>query len=201
MSQRRKPSDPQELAQRRAERVAIDAEIARLKGQGATVTLDRSRRIVSAYRATPWRKLRDTNTITAAQAVAADKLVEDWATWKGKDGRPEHLPERVQATATTTAELITDRMLSAGRRVRRTLEQVGPMDAELLAALVHSAVEDDRPLPWRDVVRRVSGISQTVRQSQVVACALENLARVYSGQQKAPGFARGLDRVAVSASG
>jgi hypothetical protein len=65
------------------------------------------------------------------------------------------------------------------------------MDAELLAALVHSAVEDDRPLPWRDVVRKVCGITQTVRQSQAVACALENLARVYSGQQKAPGFARG----------
>lgn len=178
---RKKPSDPQELARKRAERTAMDTEIGRLREQGATVTLDRARRIVSAYRATPWRKLRDTDTITAGQAAAADKLCEEWAMWKGMDGRPAGVPAPVQACS-TTAEIITDRMLQAGRRVRHTLDQVGPMDAELLAALAHSVVEDDRPLPWRDVVRRVSGISQTVRQSQVVACALENLSRVYQGR-------------------
>lgn len=171
----------------------MDQEITRLKGQGATVNLDRARRIVSAYRASPFRKLQDMGSVTRAQAAAADRLCEHWATWKGLDGKPEHLPVQV---GYSHAEFVTDRMLSAGVKVREVLERVGPMDAELLAALVASAVEDDRPIPWRDTVRRVCGVTQTVRQSQVVACALENLARAYTGQQKTPGVTRGSARAA-----
>jgi hypothetical protein len=190
-----KPSDPQELARRRAERAATEVEIGRLRGLGATVNLDRARRIVSAYRASPFHKLRDSNTITRGQAAAAEKLCEQWATWKGLDGKPALLPG-VQVS-TSAAEFVTDRMLTAGKAVRAVLERVGPMNAELLAALVVATVEEDAPLPWRDIVRRVAGITQTVRQSQVVADALENLARAYqtrslayAGQPRALGTGR-----------
>jgi hypothetical protein len=189
---RRHPTDPAEIARRRAERLATDAEVHRLKGQGATVNLDRSRRIVSAYRASPFRKLQDMGAVTKPQALAAERLCEEWATWKGLDGKPELVPVKV---GYSHAEFLTDRMLTAGVHVRRVLEAVGPMDAELLAALVASAVEEDRPIPWRDVVRRVSGITQTIRQSQVVASALENLARAYAGQKKTPRFTRGREGV------
>jgi len=176
MARRSKPSDPQALAQRRAERLATEAEIVRLKASGAVVKLDRARRIVSAFRASPFRKLRETNTITQGQGAAAERLCDDWAQWRGLDGKPERLPVR---TGDSAAEIVTDRMLQAGRRVRRALDRVGPMDRDLLAALVAATVEEDRPIPWRDIVRRVCGIGQSVRQSQAVACALENLARAY----------------------
>ena len=169
---RRKPTDPQEIARQRAERAATDTEIGRLRKQGAVVKLDRSRRIVSAYRASPFVKLRDTDTITQAQAAAAERLCKDWAQWKGLDGRPER--SEIVADMTTTAEIITDRMLQAGRRVRWVLERVGPLDRDLLAALVGAAVEEDRPIPWRDIVRRVCGVTQSVRQSQMVVAGLEN---------------------------
>jgi len=177
--QRRKPSDPQEIARRRAERIANESEIDRLRSQGAVVKLDRSRRIVSAYRASPFVKLRDTDTITAAQAAAAERLCDDWAQWKGLDGRPERSEVHAE-TYGNTAEIITDRMLQAGRRVARILEKVGPLDRALLAALVAAAVEEDRPIPWRDIVRRVCGVTQSVRQSQMIVAALENLSRAYA---------------------
>lgn len=179
-NRRRKPADPQEIARRRADRVANETEIARLRSQGAVVSLDRARRIVAARRSNVFKKLLETHAISAGQAGAADRLIEDWATWRGLDGRPER-PE-VHAENYSTAEFVTDRMLQAGRRVSRILERIGPLDRDLLAVMVASIVEDDRPLPWRDLVRRVSGITQTVRQSAAVAGALENLSRAYQGR-------------------
>lgn len=179
----RKPSDPQDIAARRAERAANEAEITRLRSQGAVVSLDRTRRIVSAFRASPFHKLRETKTITPAQAAAAERVVKDWAVWKGLDGRPPpgELPGSRSATGHAPT-ILTDRMLKAGNRVAFALSKVGPLDRELLVSLVASAVEDDRALPWRDIVRRVTGVTQTVRQSQMVVAALENLARVYAGR-------------------
>ena len=182
MSRRRhKPTDPQEIARRRAERADTEAEIVRLRGIGATVKLDRARRITSAYRSSPFVKLRETNTITLGQAVAAEWLCEEWATWKGLDGRPALVVPGI-ADKTCHAEFVTDRMLKAGVRVRAVLSLVGPMDRDLLAALVAASVEDDAPIPWREIVRRVTGITQTVRHSQAVACALENLTRACQQQ-------------------
>lgn len=174
---RHKPTDPQELAQRRADRAANEAEIARLKDQGATVKLDRARRIVSAYRASPFVKLRDQKAITSAQASAAERLCRDWAVWKGRDGKPAAL--EVRSTNWSHAEFVTDRMLQAGDKVREVLDKVGPMDRDLLSALVVAAVEYDRAPAWRAIVLQVTGVEQSVRQSQTVACSLENLARAY----------------------
>jgi hypothetical protein len=174
----RKPADPQEIMRKRAEKIANEAEIGRLRGQGAVVSLDRARRIVSAYRASPFRKLLDTKTITKTQAVAAERLCQDWAEWKGLDGRPAPLGIP-SAEHTHTDTVLTDRMLSAGGRVQRVLDSVGPMDRDLLASLVCASVEDDRAIPWRDIVRRVTGVTQTIRQSQMIVASLENLSRAY----------------------
>jgi hypothetical protein len=175
----RKPADPQEIMRLRAERSANEAEIGRLRGLGADVTLDRARRIVTAYRLNPFHKLRDSDTISVGQAGAAQQLCEDWAIWKGLDGKPE----RVMISGdghNFGAVIVTERMLKAGRRVRRVLKHIGPLDRVLLEALVRSVVEDDRPASWRAIVARVTGFTQSVRQSQTVVCALENLARAYA---------------------
>jgi len=176
-TRRRKPSDPQEIARRKADREDSENEVQRLRNSGAIVRLDRARRIVSAFRQSPFVKLRDTATISPTQAAAAERLCADWATWKGLGGRPER--SEVHAENFQAAEMVTDKMITAGRRVRRVLAQVGPMDRDLLSALVASTVEDDRPLPWRDVVRRTCGVTHPIRQSQMVVAALENLARAY----------------------
>jgi hypothetical protein len=172
-----KPADPAEIMQRRAARAANEAEIGRLRDQGAVVRLDRARRIVSAYRANPFVKLRDSATISASQALAAEKLCDDWAIWRGLDGRPERLEVRVGHG--DVAEIVTDRMLRAGERVARVLARVGPVDRELLVALVGPLIEDDRPPSWRNIVVAKTGVTQSVRQSQMIASALGNLARVY----------------------
>jgi hypothetical protein len=178
-SRRRKPIDPQELQRRRAERAASEAEITRLRSIGATVKLDPARRIVSAYRASPFVKLRDSHSITPAQADAAERLCTLWAVWRGLDGNPASGQLLRREHASVSAELVTARMLQAGREVRDVLACVGPMDRALLAELARVHVETDAPPPWRDVVRRVCGVTQSVRQSQAIACALENLARAF----------------------
>jgi len=176
---RHKPTDPQEAARKRLERQETDAEIGRLRRQGAVVSLDRARRIVSAYRRSAFHKLRETRTITPGQADAAHRLCADWAIWRGLDGRPP--PLEVHTEWKRAPDIVTDRMLAAGNRVDKALRKVGPVDRELLICLVASAVEDDRPIPWRDTVRRVTGVTQTVRQSQMIVAALGNLARAYGG--------------------
>lgn len=172
-----KPADPAEITRRRAERAANEVEIGRLRRAGATVTLDRARRIVSAYRASPFVKLRDSATINATQALAAEKLCDDWAIWRGLDGRAERLDVRIESNG--SSEIVTDRMLRAGERVARALAHVGPLDRELLTALVGPMIERDRPPPWRAVVACTTGVTQSVRQSQMVVSALANLARAY----------------------
>jgi hypothetical protein len=174
-----KPADPAEIMRRRHERQANEAEISRLRSLGAVVSLDRARRIVSAYRKSAFHKLAETKTITQAQASAAERLCEDWAIWRGLDGRPPPLEHGTNPNRTSSPDLLTDRMLKAGDRINAALVQVGPQDRELLISLVASAVEDDNPLPWRDTVRRVTGTTQTVRQSQMIVAALGNLARAY----------------------
>lgn len=183
MGQRKhKPSDPQAIMRQRAaqtRKAETEAEIARLRAQGAVVTLDRARRIVGAYRKSPFVKLREAKTITNAQAAAAERLCQEWAEWRGLDGRPAPSFE-VRGETSTQAELITARMLKAGKLVRDVLGRVGPLDRELLKALAEAAVETDRPIPWREIVQRVTGVTQTVRQSQMIVSALENLSRAYA---------------------
>jgi hypothetical protein len=173
-----KPADPQDIARRRAERDANEIEIRRLRDHGAVVSLDRARRITTAYRASPFRKLLDTKTITTTQSAAAERLCQDWAEWKGLDGKPPPTgipnPHPSQSTA-----LVTDRMLRGGQRIAQALGAVGPVDRELLGAMAAAAVEEDCPIPWRDIVRRITGVTQTVRQSQTVANALANLVGAY----------------------
>jgi hypothetical protein len=184
-SRRRKPVDPQELSRRRAERAANESEITRLRAIGATVKLDPSRRIVTAYRASPFVKLRDSRTITASQANAAEWLCAQWAVWKGLDGRPTSDAFTPHDHTHRGADLVTSRMLTARRRVWDVLGKLGPMDRDLLCALMAATVERDEPCRWRDIVRTVCGVTQTIRQSQVVACALENLHRVHGAGWRA----------------
>ena len=174
MSRRRKPHDP---AQAERQRAATRAEVERLEAMGAEVNLGPDGKILSAWRSNVFTVLLRSGSITPNHYVAAMRFCESWATWKGLSGsagRTEFVDGGMGS-----AELVTDRMIIAGRQVERVLEQVGPMDRDLLKAFAVASVEEDRPMAWRGIVERVSGVTGRDAQPAIVRAALENLRRVY----------------------
>lgn len=178
MSRKKKPSKPgAKPSVYSPERAEHEAEIVRLQRSGAIVNRDpRTKRMVSAYRSNVFQVLLQSQTINQGHYNAAQQLIEAWAQWKGLDGSPGR-SEAVDG-GQACHEIITDRMIVAGKRVARILEQVGPMDRDLLSAFMVATVEEDRPMAWRGIVERVTAITQRDRQSTVVVVALENLRRV-----------------------
>lgn len=178
MTRRRKPTDPQDILRHRAERIANEREIDRLEGQGVTVKLDPSRRIISAFRSNVFNLLLERKVIDLGHHIAAARLAQDWAEWKRLDGMPEQ-GERVDQTAATSKALVTDRMLKAGNRIDHAMERVGIANARLLEALIEEMVEADRPRVWRMTVERVTGETRQKEQREKVVAALENLRLYY----------------------
>jgi hypothetical protein len=110
------------------------------------------------------------------------RLAEDWAIWKGLAGSRG---STVQVDGGAgSAELVSDAMIQAGRRVARALAAVGPLDASLLSAFMVATVEEDRPMQWRGIVERVTGIRSRDGQSAAVRMGLENLWQVFTGPRK-----------------
>lgn len=182
MSRRRRPYDPGAAEVARQARLEQRAEAARLKAQGAEVSLDPAGRVVSAFRRNVFGALLRAGALSQSQHDAAMRLTSDWATWKGLDGRPEELV-RVDG-GEGRRELVTDRMIAAGRRVEAALGDVGRADRGLLAALVADAVEADRPAPWRQTVADVTGERREKEQREKVVNALENLRLWYEAPRR-----------------
>jgi hypothetical protein len=59
------------------------------------------------------------------------------------------------------------------------------MDEALLIAFMVATVEEDRPMAWRGIVERVSGVTGRDAQPAIVRAALENLRRVYEAPKRA----------------
>ena len=180
MSRRRKPHDP---AAAERERAAVKAEVQRLEAMGAEVNLGPDGKIRSAWRSNVFTVLLRSGSITPNHHHAAMRLAETWATWKGLAGTAGRT-EAVDG-GTGSAELVTDRMIVAGRQVERVLAKVGPMDEALLVAFMVATVEEDRPMAWRGIVERVSGVTGRDAQPAIVRAALENLRRVYEAPVRA----------------
>lgn len=177
MARRRKPHDPAAATQAAIRRREAEEEKRRLEAQGATVKTDRTGRIVSAYRSNVFNLLLQRGTITPNHHDAAARLAEAWAAWKGLDGGPEKRAEMVDG-CNGCAELVTDRMIRAGRAVNATLSEVHPLSRVILEAFMVATVEEDRPMAWRGIMQRV-GIVTRDRQTAAVTEALEDLRRVY----------------------
>ncbi len=180
MTRRRKPHDP---AAAERERANTKAEVERLTGMGAEVNLGPDGKILSAWRSNVFTVLLRSGSITTNHHNAAMRLATDWAAWKGLAGSSGRM-EAVDGGA-GSAELVNDRMLIARRAVDRALVQVGPMDRALLVAFMTATVEEDRPMAWRGIVERVSGVTGRDAQPAIVRAALENLRRVYEAPVRA----------------
>ena len=176
MTRRRKPFDPAASERRKAE---TRAEVERLEAMGAEVNLGSDGKILSAWRSNVFTVLLRSGAINQNHHHAAMRLAEDWAIWKGLAGSRG---STVQVDGGAgSAELVSDAMIQAGRRVARALAAVGPLDASLLSAFMVASVEEDRPMQWRGIVERVTGIRSRDGQSAAVRMGLENLWQVFTG--------------------
>lgn len=177
MGKKRKPYDPAAQARLEAEKREREAEIARLIAQGATVKHDAAKRVISAKRSNVFNILHQRGTITQNQHDAAYRLATDWAIWKGLDGKGDR-GEAVDCSSGST-ELVTDRMIQAGKRVRDTMQLVAIQHETLLTDLMIATVEEDRPMLWRGIVERSIGVTVRDRQTAAVVDALDALRAVY----------------------
>ena len=174
MTRRRKPHDPAAAERQRAE---TRAEVERLEAMGAEVNLGPDGKILSAWRSNVFTVLLRSGAINQNHHHAAMRLAEDWAIWKGLAGARN--PGVFVDGGAGSAELVTDAMIVAGRRVAKALDAIGPLDATLLTAFMRATVEEDRPMAWRGIVERQTGIRARDGQSAAVRMALENLRQVY----------------------
>jgi hypothetical protein len=177
MARRRKPTDPNAATRANEAKAERDAEIARLRSMGAAVNLDRAGRILSAYRSNVFNLLLARGTINANHHDAAGWLAEQWAMWKGLDGRGDTLSEVVDG-GSGCRELVSDRMIRGGRDVGRALSSVEPLSRVILEAFMVATVEEDRAMAWRGIMERI-GIKSRDRQTQAVVSALEELRVFY----------------------
>ena len=177
---KRKPHDPSLAAKLALQRAERDAEIDRLKAMGAEFETDAARRIVSARLSNVFNLLLARKTITANQYDAACQLREDWAAWKGRDGKPEGQAAFVDNGRTPPNRrcLVTDRMIQAGARVVAVLRQLDELSASILTAFMVATVEEDRPMVWRGIMERL-GVTVRERQTRAVVAALEALRAIY----------------------
>lgn len=182
---KKKPYDPAAASRSASEREDHKREALRIRAAGGEVRLDAAGRIISAWRTNVFRLLLERGTITANHHDAAYTLAKDWAAWKGLDGKPETFGHVVDG-GSGSAELVTDRMISGGRRVNRALCEVDPMSRVILEAFMVATVEEDRAMQWRGIMERL-GVKVREKQTQLVVSALEALRAQYQepGRQAA----------------
>lgn len=178
---RKTPFDPAAQARQALERLDRESEIKRLEGQGVVVNLDAGRRIISAYRSNVFNLLLERRAISTNQHNAVYRLSQDWAKWKGLDGKPDCGNAGFVDGGGGCREIVTDRMIAGGKEVRAILDQIPPIERRLLEAFMVSTVEDDCVTVWRVTVEKVTGETGKNLQTKAVVAAVELLRQAYEG--------------------
>jgi hypothetical protein len=130
-----------------------------------------------AWRSNVFRLLLERGTITPSQHEAAYQLIDDWAAWKGLDGGASVFGQAVDG-GRGCSELVTDRMIKAGKRVYHALGSMRPSSAVILRAFMVATVEEDRAMAWRGIMQRV-GITSRDLQTRYFVAAVEELRSHY----------------------
>jgi len=189
LGKKRKPHDPSAQARAEAERKARKAEVERLTAAGANVKTDAAGRIISAWRTNVFQVFLTRKTIDQDQFSAAHRLAQTWAIWKGLEGKREQLMEVVcgsgELEPPETGFIAAQRQEEAGARVATILFSLSRQDAALIAAFMVATVEEDRPMEWRGIVERETGIAVRDRQTEAVVQALTALRSVYEQPRRA----------------
>ena len=172
---RNKPSSPAEIAARRAQRLAMDQEAARLEAQGDVVVRrdERTKEITNARRLDVFallvsRKALDTEAHDAFRDhEEAVHIAAGWAT-------PERRPDHIRAsTEGAPGQNISQGMIDASRMVKATLDRLSPPEAALLEALM--ALGAANLTQWRHTVQRVTGENNDHGQASRIRALGQNL--------------------------
>jgi hypothetical protein len=109
------------------------------------------------------------------------RLSDAIATNRGEDGA-----ERSGAIGSGSRELVTDRMIEAGKRIEAVLSLVGQHDRDLLVALIVPSSVAQVPNGWRVIVALKTGERNHNAQGAVVRSAARNLALAWSRLDQMP---------------
>jgi hypothetical protein len=209
---KKKPKSPEQIAAEKLAARQQDFQAAGLDAETATLAVYADVQVARkgqkygktfAWRSNVFRLLLERKTIDKGQFNAAQQLIQDWAEWRGLDGRPELGGGYVDNGSTPGAQRcpITNRMERAGHRLfghedrLGVFEQLANDNVALLRAFMVATVEEDRPMSWRGIVQRTLGVSKgdltlpsgekVERQAQAVVEALEALRSVYEQPRRA----------------
>jgi hypothetical protein len=172
---RNKPASPAEIAARRAERAAMDAEAARLELQpDVQVTRDpRTREITNARRLDVFalllsRKALDKDAHDAFRDH--EETVHVAAGWATPERRPDHIRA---STEGAPGQNVSQGMIEASRMVKATFDRLSPPEAALLDALMTLGASG--LTQWRSTVQRLTGENNDHGQASRIRSLGENL--------------------------
>jgi hypothetical protein len=131
-----------------------------------------------AWRSNVFRLLLERKSITTNHYEAAYQLIGAWAAWKGLDGKGETFGEIVDGS-NGSAELVTDRMIRAGREVARALNSLSREARTIVEHMMFATVEEDRAMHWRGILERAGFRGSLEKQTTIFVCALEELRQYY----------------------
>lgn len=182
---RKKPKSPEQIQAERILRRAKDFEAVNLDPAAvvlpayADVQVERTNRknVTRAWRSNVFRLLLERKSITLDHFTAAEKLCSDWAEWKGLTGARDSMGEQVDG-GRGSAELVTDGMIRAGRRIEQAEASMGRAQWRILREFVFATVEEDRAMAWRGILERL-GYKSKDGQVKAARGALEELRRHY----------------------
>lgn len=182
-----RPSDPMEIARRRAaERLAerdpaqwgVDAAALALPARADVEVLAGAGPEIRARRRDVFDTFHARGALSAAGREAIRRLQADIAILHRTQTAGRELAPKVDASR--KADDINDRRLAAGERIAGALKLSGVASAGLLAALAEAEAALGRPADWRATVARLTGETLADAQGAVLRSACENLAGAYA---------------------
>jgi hypothetical protein len=190
MARRRKPKSPEQIALEAAQKRAAEREAeknpatfgvnekAMSEAQNDAVATIRNKRgkVIHAYRSDVFDLLMSRNGLSVCEHEAARKLQADIATRAGLNAPEVNL---VVIDSSGSREVVTTRMLDAGRRVDAVLLYCGYETARLLRALIEPTAIQGLVIVWRSVVKTTTGIEESHAQAALVQIACRNLMHAY----------------------
>lgn len=181
------PSDPMEMARRRAAELAsgrdpatwgLDTDRLGLSTNKDVDTItDQAGRVVRARRQDIFDLMRGRGRLSPVAVNAVRRLQGDIACLHRTATGSMAFTPRVDCSPHT--EGFSETRRRAGARIESVLSLAGPANARLLGALCELEVVHGRATDWRAVVKRETGEGLSDAQGAILRMACENLAGAY----------------------
>ena len=192
-----RPSDPMEIARRRAAERARDQDpatwgldrqaLSLAAGQDVVTRADAAGRLVRARRLDVFDLLQGRGRLSAEGVAAVRRLQDDIAALHRTASGGVDFTPRVDRSISPDG--FNDARRRAGDRIEAALDLAGDVSARVLAALCEPDVVLGRAADWRATVARHTGETLPDAQGAVLRMACENLAGAYRRLDRARGSA------------